>query len=134
MLSGYLGGLPAFLVYFVTAVVMAGIFAGLYIQITAHNELTLIREGNIAAVPAFLGALVGFAMPLTTAMRFSVNVVDFVIWGVIAAIVQIAAYYLARFLMPNVSQRIVQAELAAGAWLGGIAVVFGMINAASMTP
>ena len=56
------------------------------------------------------------------------------IWAVIAAIVQIAAYYVARLLMPDVSHRIVNGEIAGGAWLGGIALVSGTINAASMTP
>ena len=134
MLGGYLAGLPAFVVYFVAGLVLLALFAAVYVQITAHREFSLIREGNPAAVPAFLGALVGFAMPLTAAMRFSVNVLDFVIWALIAAAVQIAAYYVGRALMPSVSERIVKGELAAGAWLGGIALVFGMLNATSMTP
>ncbi len=134
MLAGYLAGLPAFIAYFAAGLVLLALFAAAYVQITAHREFSLIREGNPAAVPAFLGALVGFAMPLTAAMRFSVNVLDFVIWALIAAAVQIAAYFVGRLLMPSVSERIVKGELAAGVWLGGIALVFGMLNAASMTP
>lgn len=134
MLAGYLAGLPAFIVYFVVGLVILGLFAAIYVQITAHREFGLIREGNPAAVPAFLGALIGFALPLTAAMRFSVNVVDFVVWALIAAAVQIAAYYVGRAMMPSVSDRIVRGELAAGVWLGGIALVFGMLNATSMTP
>jgi putative membrane protein len=134
MLQGYLSGLPAFLAYFATAGALVLGFGLVYVQVTAHREFALIRQGNLAAVPAFLGALVGFVLPLTTAMRFSVSWVDFVIWGVIAALVQIAAYFLARALMPDVSRRIVDGEIAGGAWLGGIALVFGMVNAASMTP
>ncbi|GGC74954.1 DUF350 domain-containing protein [Chelatococcus reniformis] len=134
MLAGYLSGLPAFLIYFVAASALVVIFAAAYVQVTAHHELALIRQGNLAAVLAFLGALVGFVLPLTTAMRFSVNMVDFVVWGVIAAIVQIAAYFVARLLMPGVVDRITAADIVGGAWLGGMAVVFGMVNAASMTP
>jgi putative membrane protein len=134
MLQGYLSGLPAFLIYFATACALVLAFAVTYVQITTHREFTLIRDGNLAAVPAFLGALFGFVMPLTTAMRFSVNWIDFVIWAVIAAIVQIVAYYIARLFMPDVSQRIVKGEIAGGAWLGGIALVSGTLNAASMTP
>lgn len=134
MLAGYLSGLPAFLIYFVAASALVIIFATAYVQVTAHHEFALIRQGNLAAVLAFLGALAGFVLPLTTAMRFSVNMVDFVVWGVIAAIVQIAAYFVARWLMPDVVERITAADIVGGAWLGGIAVVFGMVNAASMTP
>jgi putative membrane protein len=134
MLAGYLAGLPAFVIYFSAGLAIMAVFAVLYVQITAHSEFALIREGNVAAVPAFLGAMVGFAMPLTAAMRFSVNVLDFVIWAVIAAAVQIAAYFLGRAMMPSVSERIVRGEIAAGVWLGGIALVFGMLNSTSMTP
>jgi putative membrane protein len=134
MLAGYLAGLPAFVIYFSAGLAIMAVFAVLYVQITAHSEFALIREGNVAAVPAFLGAMVGFAMPLTAAMRFSVNVLDFVIWAVIAAAVQIAAYFLGRAMMPSVSERIVKGEIAAGVWLGGIALVFGMLNSTSMTP
>jgi putative membrane protein len=134
MLGGYLSGLPAFLIYFATALVLVGAFAAGYVQVTAHREFTLIRQGNPAAVPAFIGALVGFVLPLTTAMESSVNWIDFVIWAVIAALVQIGAYFLARFLMPDVTQRVIAGDIVGGAWLGGIAVVFGMLNAASMTP
>ena len=134
MLSGYLGGLPAFLFYFCLALLILAAFVGLYVFITPHREFALIRSGNLAAVPAFLGAAIGFTLPLTTAMRFSVNAVDFVIWAVIAAIVQIAAFYLARALMPEVSKKIVEGQIVGGAWLGGVALIFGILNAASMTP
>ena len=70
MLQGYLSGLPAFLAYFATACALVLAFAVTYIQVTAHREFALIRQGNLAAVPAFLGALIGFVLPLTTAMRF----------------------------------------------------------------
>lgn len=134
MLSGYLGGLPAFLLYFVSALILTSAFIGLYVVVTPHQEFRLIRSGNMAAVPAFLGAAIGFTMPMTTAMRFSLNWLDFVIWGVIAAIVQIAAFYLARGLMPDVSARIERGEMVGGIWLGGVALILGIINAASMTP
>lgn len=134
MLHNYLSGLPAFFTYFVTSLALVAAFAALYVQITAHHEFALIRQGNLAAVPAFIGALVGFVLPLTTAMENSGNWVDFVVWTVIAAVVQIGAYYLARALMPDVTNRIVAGEMVGGAWLGGIAIVFGMLNAASMTP
>ena len=134
MLAGYLAGLPAFVIYFFAGLAILALFAVVYVQVTAHHEFALIREGNPAAIPAFLGAMIGFALPLTAAMRFSVNVLDFVIWALIAAVVQIVAYFVGRAMMPTVSERIVRGEIAAGVWLGGMALVFGMLNATSMTP
>jgi putative membrane protein len=134
MLSWYLGGLPAFLAYFCTAVVMLSAFGAIYSQITPHHEFRLIRKGCSAAIPAFLGALIGYVLPLTAAMRSSVNLTDFLIWAVVAAIVQMMAYLMARLIMPDVSRRITDNDLSAGSLLGGMALAFGLINSAAMTP
>lgn len=134
MVQGYLSGLPAFFAYFLTGMVLVGIFTAAYVRITPHDEFALIRQGNCAAVPALLGAVIGFMLPLTSAMRHGVNWIDFVIWAVIAACVQIAAFYTARWMMPDVATRIGGGEIVGGVWAGGIAIVFGMLNSASMTP
>jgi len=133
MLSGYLGGLPAFLTYFAVALAFLVAFGAVYSRITPHHEFTLIRQGNAAAVPAFLGALLGFALPLASAIAHSVNLVDFVLWALIAMVVQVLAFFVARLAMPDVSHQIMDGRVAAGAWLGGIALVFGVVNAACMT-
>ena len=134
MLSWYLGGFPAFVAYFSAAVLMVGVFGTIYSLVTSHHELRLIRKGCAAAIPAFLGALVGYVLPLTSAMRASVNLTDFLIWSAIAAIVQVLAYLVARLVMPDVSKRITNNDISAGLLLGGIALAFGLINAAAMTP
>jgi len=134
MLSWYLGGFPAFAAYFGAAVLMLGAFGAIYSQITPHHEFRLIRNGCTAAIPAFLGALIGYVLPLTAAMRASENFTDFLIWSAIAAFVQMLAYLVARLIVPNVSTRIAENDLSAGSLLGGIALAFGLINAAAMTP
>jgi putative membrane protein len=134
MLSWYLGGFPAFAAYFGVALLMLGAFGAVYSQITPHHEFRLIRRGCTAAIPAFLGALIGYVLPLTAAMRASVNLTDFLIWSIIAAVVQMLAYLVARLVMPDVSKRITENDLSAGSLLGGIALAFGLINAAAMTP
>jgi putative membrane protein len=134
VLKDYLTGLPAFGIYFATAIAMVAAFGGIYTLITRHHEFTLLRRGCSAAVPAFLGALVGYVLPLTTAMQHSANWFDFVIWAVVGAVVQILAYLVACLVMPGLSKRISDDDIPSGILLGGIALVFGMINSASMTP
>lgn len=129
----YLGGLPAFAGYFALALAFAAIFMAIYSRVTPHHEFRLVREGNAAAVPALLGALIGFALPMKAAMDGSQNLFDFAIWAVIAALAQIIAYLFARLVMPGVSERISKGETAAGLWLGGVAVFVGIINSAAMT-
>ena len=59
--------------------------------------------------------------------------VDFLIWGLVALIVQIAIYWLVRLFMPNISSQIESGELAAALFLGAASLAGGMINAAAMT-
>ncbi|GLK55941.1 putative membrane protein [Methylopila capsulata] len=129
----YLSGFPEFAAYFALAIVLAGLFLMAYSRITPHHEFRLVRAGNMAAVPALLGALLGFALPMKAAMGGAASLADFALWSVIAAVVQIGAYGAARAVMPDVSIRISNGEMAAGAWLGGVSVVVGVLNAAAMT-
>jgi len=56
-------------------------------------------------------SIVGFALPMTSSIAHSDSVIDMVIWGVVALIVQIAAYYVARIPIPDLSQRIAAGEM-----------------------
>ena len=133
MLQAYLSGVPAFFAYFVGGLVFVALFSAIYWKITAHDEVKLIRAGNAAAVVGHLGALFGFAIPLSKAIAQSGNLLDFAIWAAIALVVQVTAYWVSRLGMPSLTSRIEAGEMAAGLWVGGIALVFGMLNSASMT-
>lgn len=130
---GYVAGLPAFLAYFGSGVVLLVAFSILYSLVTPQREFSLIKEGNCSAATAFLGALVGFSLPLASAAANSVSIVDFVIWAIIGAVIQLLAFGVAALSQKNLSTRISQGELCAGLWAGGIALVVGLLNAACMT-
>jgi len=128
-----LSGLPAFLIYFVVALMLVAVYLYIYLWITPHDELALIRADKPGAAIALGLGMIGFALPLTSSIAHSDNVVDMVIWGLIALVVQIAAYYLARIPIPDLSQRIANGEIAPALWLGAASVTAGLVNAASMT-
>jgi putative membrane protein len=132
MILQSLAGLPAFLVYFCTALVAVVAYLFIYTRVTPHDEFLLIRENNPAAAIALGLSLVGFALPLVSAIAHSANVWDCLIWGVIALIVQIIVYYIVKIPVPNLSQRIAGGELAAAIWLGLASLAAGALNAASM--
>ena len=129
----YLAGLPAFLGYFAIGLLAYAAFAAIYTALTPHKEVELIRSGNLAAVTAFLGALLGFSLPLASAAAHSVSIVDYVIWAVIGILAQILAFYIANFTLKQLHERITNGDLAAGLWGGGIALAVGILNAACMT-
>ncbi|MBX5010186.1 DUF350 domain-containing protein [Rhizobium lentis] len=129
----YVAGLPAFLGYFAVGLAAYGVFAVIYTWLTPQKEVQLIRAGNLAAVTAFLGALVGFSLPLASAAANSVSIVDYVIWAVIGILAQVLAYYIANLTMKDLHEKITADNTAAGMWGGGIALVIGILNAACMT-
>jgi putative membrane protein len=128
-----LSGLPAFLIYFVVAAMLVAVYLYIYLWITPHDEFALLRADKPGAAIALGLSMIGFALPLTSSIAHSDNVVDMVIWGLIALAVQIAAYYAARIPIPDLSQRIAQGEIAPAIWLGAASITAGLVNAASMT-
>lgn len=133
LFAGFLPSLLEFLAYFATASVLTIVFIAVYTTATQHNEIKLIRENSAPAAAAISGSLIGFALPLASVMLNSLSVIDLVLWGVVAMIVQIGVYFIVRMSMPKISARIEAGEIAAGIWLGAASLVGGILNAASMT-
>lgn len=128
-----LAGIPAFLLYFGLAALLLVVFARLYTWITPHREFDLIRANNPAAAVAFGGALIGFALPLSSAISFSTSVLDFLIWALVALIVQLVVFFVARLVVSDLSGRITRGEVGAGLFAASAAIAVGLVNAASMT-
>ncbi len=132
-MSAFLENLSEFLLFFVVAAALTIVFVVIYTRVTRHNEIALIKKNSAAAAAAFSGSLIGFALPLASTMINSVTVLEMVLWGVVALIVQVLVYLLIRLPMPRISKRIEDNEVAAGIWLGAWSIVAGILNAASMT-
>ncbi len=129
----FLTNLADFLLFFGAAVVLTLIFVVVYTRVTRHDELDLIKKNSTAAALAFSGSLIGFALPLASTMINSVTVVEMVLWGLVALIVQVLVYLVIRLPMPRISERIEADEVAAGIWLGSCSIAAGILNAAAMT-
>jgi putative membrane protein len=127
-----LAGLPAFLVYLCTATLVVMLYLFVYMRITAHNEFELIRNDVPGAAIALGLSLLGFTLPVVSAMTHASNVLDCVIWSIIALIVQVIVYYAVRIPVPNLSKRIEDGELAPAIWLGLASLAAGALNASSM--
>lgn len=101
---------------------------------TPHRDITLIRQGNVAAAISYGGVLIGLALPLHSAISHSVSLVDAAIWGGIAAVAQLLAFVLANLVGGNLSRKIADKDVAAGILSATVAIAIGLINAAAMTP
>ena len=133
MSSAAISGLPQFLLYFAVALALVGLYLFLYTLVTAHNEFALIRQNVLSAALSLGMSLIGFALPLSSAVVHAQNIVDCLVWGVVAMLVQILVYFLVRVPVPNLSQRIASGELAPALFLGTASLAAGIVNAASMT-
>ncbi len=122
-----------FLIYLAVALVFLGVFVALYVRITPHRELGLIREGNMAAAFSLSGALLGFVVPLAAAVRYSVSLVDMAIWALVALAVQIAAFVAVKLMIPSISQDVAAGKQAQGFFLGALSLGVGLLNAACMS-
>ncbi len=129
----YLVGLPAFLAYFGVGVALLALFAFIYILVTPHDEWQLIKSNQPSAAIAFSGSLLGFVLPLYSAISHSVDLIDCAMWGGIALLIQVLTFLFIRLILRDVSTRISNGELASAILVAALSVAVGVINAASMT-
>jgi putative membrane protein len=132
MILQSLAGLPAFLAYLCLSGVSAVVYLAVYTWITPHNEIELIRQNKPGAAIALGLSLLGFALPVASAVAHSVDIVDCAIWSAIALCIQIVAYYIARLPVSDLSARIAAGDLAPAIWLGLASLTAGLLSAASM--
>ena len=128
-----LAGVPAFLAYFCVSVMVVVGYLYLYTRMTPHDEFELIRN-NVPGAAISLGlSLLGFSLPVASAIAHAANVADCVVWSLIALIVQIAVFYIARIPIPDLSKQIAAGEMAPAIWLWLASLAAGVLSAASMS-
>jgi putative membrane protein len=126
-------GIDEFLLYLAASLALLAAFIGIYIWITPYRELTLIRQGNVAAAASLSGTVLGFAIPLAHAVAQSVNIAEMAMWGVVALAVQLLVYFVMRRLVPGLASDIPAGKLAPGVLLGAVSLATGILNSACMT-
>ena len=126
--------LLSFVVYIIVAGGLFSLFQMAYTRLTPHKEFAQIREGNVAAAVALGGALIGFALPASNVITYSISVLDVVIWAVIAAVVQLLAFTATSMVLKDLSARITRGELAAAIYAASVSISGGFLNSACMTP
>lgn len=128
-----LSGLPLFLAYFCLSLVVTSAYLYLYTLLTQHDEFELICADVPGAAISLGLSLLGFALPVASAIAHAANIVDCIVWSLIALIVQVGVYYLVRIPVPDLSKRIASGQLAPAIYLGLASATAGLLSAASMT-
>jgi putative membrane protein len=128
-----LSGFDDFLVYFGLSIAFVAVYLAIYVRATPYPEIGLIRAGNPAAAASLSGSLLGFVLPLASAVIHSVNAWDMALWAAIALAVQIVVYLVVRLIVPDVTRHIPEGKVGAGVFLGVASLAAGILNAACMT-
>jgi putative membrane protein len=126
--------LLAFTAHLAAALALTGLFLMAYVRTTPHEEHELIRKGNAAAALGLTGALIGFAIVMARVVTVSHGIGDTLLWGLIALVVQAAGHWALSKYLPRLYTAIEEGDMAAGIMKAGVAIVLGLLNAASMTP
>ena len=130
-IQAFATGFPVFLLHAGVTVVILFLAAAVYILLTPHKEITLIREGNAAAAISLGGVLVGLAMPLASSLKASTNVLEVALWGVVTVFVQLLIFRLVDLVMRGLPKRIQEGEISAAALLVGAKIATALIVAAA---
>lgn len=126
-------GLPAFIAYFALGAGLLAAFTFIYIRLTAHDEMALVRSGNVAAAIMLAGAVIGLALPIGAAIANTQLIVAAAIWSLIGCLVQLGAYGVSRLIIDDQPGRIERGEISTALLCGTISVAAGILNAACMT-
>jgi putative membrane protein len=125
-------GMPVMLTHFLAAIAIFVLGIAIYSKLTPFHELELIREGNSAAGVSALGATLGLANPIAGALAGSVNLLDLVLWGLAALVVQLLTFVIVAVVIRQLVEQINKGEMASALLLAGVQVSVGLINAAAV--
>jgi len=131
-MQAFASGFPVALLHIAVSVVMLLGASALYIVLTPHKEISLVRQGNAAAAVDLAGALVGLALPLAVSLKGSTSLVDVALWGVATVAIQLLVFRLVDVLLRDLPKRIKDGEMAAAALLVGAKLATAMIVAAAV--
>ena len=123
----------SYLRYMGAGILMMAAFIFIYIRTTPVKELRLIKEGCSAAALSFGGAVVGFSLTLASSIAHSDTVLNFVIWGACAAVVQLLVFVVVARLIPNAHMELEDNNVAVGGLFGVISLAIGILNAACLS-
>jgi len=127
-------GLPALLVQFVLCLLLLALGIAVYTVVTPFRERELIREGNAAAATLLSGAVVALAIPLAALLATTSVLLDLLIWGVVAILLQLLTVAIATHLLRGMRGMIEAGQVAAALPIVAAQLAIALLNAAAMVP
>jgi putative membrane protein len=127
-------GLPHLLLHFLVTLALLVGGVAVYMAVVPLHERTEIERGNAAAGVVLAGAIIAIALPLAAMLATSGAVLDIVVWGVVAIIIQLLTVGVASLAFRRLHRLIEGGNVAAALALAATEVAVGLLNAAVMVP
>jgi putative membrane protein len=109
------------------------VFFLVYTWMTPFDEMTLIRQGNVAAALTLGGAMIGFSMTVASGLLHTESLISFIGWSAAAALVQLLTYVLVTRLLHMSKQHIEGNNVAFGILLASISISVGAVSAGALS-
>ncbi|WP_309605068.1 DUF350 domain-containing protein [Phenylobacterium sp.] len=132
-IQAFATGFPVTLLHFGVTLTILFAAAAIYVMLTPHKEITLIRGGNSAAAVSLAGVLVGLAIPLAVSLKASTTLIELALWGAATVLVQLLVFRLVDLVLRGLPKRIQEDEMAAAAVLVGAKLATALILAAAVS-
>lgn len=132
-IQAFATGFPVALLHIIVTMVILAAAAALYVLLTPHKEITLIREGNTAAAVSLGGVMLGLSIPLAVSLQASTNLIEIGLWGAATVVVQLLVFRLVDLMLHGLPRRIQDGEMSAAALLVGAKLSTAVIVAAAVT-
>jgi putative membrane protein len=94
----------------------------------------MLADGNAAAGTVLAGAILALAIPLAAMLATSGTLLDILVWGVVALILQLLTLGIVSLGMRNFRGMIESGNVAAAITLAGAQIAVALLNAAAMVP
>lgn len=131
-ITAFANGFPAAMLHFGITLLILILGVALYVLLTPHKEVQLIREGNSAAAVSLAGIMLGLGIPLAVSLHVSKTPLDVAIWGASSIIIQLLVFCVVDLVLQGLPQRIKEGEISAAALLVGAKLSTALILAAAM--
>jgi putative membrane protein len=119
--------------HLLASLVLLAAFVGVYLRITPFKEITLIRQGNVAAALSLGGAVFGLCFTLSASIQHNDAFPMFLFWALGAMLIQIALYAALSRALPDMDSAIESNNVGMGALMGSMSVAVGALNAACLS-
>jgi putative membrane protein len=119
--------------HLVAAGLLLFVFFLIYTWAMPFKEITLIRQGNVAAALTLGGALIGFSMTMASGLVHTDALGSFVGWSAAAAVIQLLTYVFVSRLLHMSKQQIEGNNIAFGVLMASISISVGAVSAGGLS-